>query len=202
MIVRRGTTLVDEQAAVARLQQGDIGALEALVRQHQVAAIRAARLITRDGPLAEDLVQTAFLRAYERIDQFDAQRPFGPWFMRSVVNDAVKAVQRRARERPFGRPTGGGEGTWSASEAEAIVDPGAGPEDCLEQLETRAAVRAALDELTPLQRAAVVERYFLGRSEAEMMATLGCPRGTVKRRLYAARERLRLLLRPLGPASP
>lgn len=82
------------------------------------------------------------------------------------------------------------------------MDPGAGPEDCLEQLETRAAVRAALDELTPLQRAAVVERYFLGRSEAEMMATLGCPRGTVKRRLYAARERLRLLLRPLGPASP
>ena len=59
-------------------------------------AIRAAYLIVRDRALAEDLVQTAFLRAYDRIGQFDPSRPFAPWFLRSVVNDAVKAAMRRA----------------------------------------------------------------------------------------------------------
>ncbi len=61
-----------------------------LVRRHQVEALRVAVLITRDRALAEDIVQAAFLRAYERIDQFDADRPFAPWFLRGVVRDAVK----------------------------------------------------------------------------------------------------------------
>ena len=82
---------MEEQKAIARLKRGDISGLEALVRKYQVQAVRAAYLIIRDRALAEDIVQAAFLRAYERIGQFDAGRPFGPWFLRSVVNDAVKA---------------------------------------------------------------------------------------------------------------
>jgi RNA polymerase sigma-70 factor (ECF subfamily) len=88
---------VDERDAVARLQRGDIGGLETLVRLYQVRAVRAAYLITRDAALADDIMQAAFLRAYERIGQFDATRPFGPWFLRGVVNDAVKAAARGAR---------------------------------------------------------------------------------------------------------
>ena len=63
---------MEEQEAIARLKRGDVGGLEVLVRGHQVRAVRTVFLITRDRALAEDIVQAAFLRAYERIGQFDS----------------------------------------------------------------------------------------------------------------------------------
>lgn len=83
--------------AIEHLQRGDIRGLEALVRLHQVRAIRTAYLVTRERQLAQDIVQAAFLRAYERIGQLDPHRPFGPWFLTSVLHDAIKAAARRGR---------------------------------------------------------------------------------------------------------
>jgi RNA polymerase sigma-70 factor (ECF subfamily) len=186
---------MEEREAIARLKQGDIGGLEALVRQYQVRAVRTAYLITRDRALAEDIVQAAFLRAYERIGQFDARWPFGPWFLRSVVNDAVKAAARRERQVSLEASAGGEE----ASLADLLADPNPGPADLAEAAETRRAVWTALGKLPPAQRATVVLRYYLGLSMAEMTDELACPPGTVKWRLHAARERLRWLLRPLQP---
>ena len=188
---------MEEQEAIARLKRGDIGGLEALVRQYQVRAVRTAHLITRDRALAEDIVQAAFLRAYERIGQFDAGRPFGPWFLRSVVNDAVKTATRRKRQVSL---EAGYEGE-ETSLADLLADPNPGPADLAEAAETRQAVWAALGKLPPAQRAAIVLRYYLGLSEAEMAGELACPPGTVKWRLHAARKRLRTLLRPLWPAA-
>jgi RNA polymerase sigma-70 factor (ECF subfamily) len=187
---------MEEQEAIARLKRGDIGGLEALVRKYQVQAVRAAYLITRDRALAEDIVQAAFLRAYERIGQFDTGRSFGPWFLRSVVNDAVKAAARRERQVSL---EAGSEGE-GASLADLLADPDPGPDDLTEAAELRQTVWAALGRLPPAQRAAIVLRYYLGLSEAEMADELACPPGTVKWRLHAARKRLRTLLRPLWPA--
>src|SRR5262245_4363710 len=89
---------MEERQAIARLKLRDISGLEFLVHKHQVRAIRAAYLIVRDRALAEDIVQAAFLRAYDRIHQFDAERAFGPWFLKSVINDALKAVARQERQ--------------------------------------------------------------------------------------------------------
>ncbi|HIQ01323.1 MAG TPA: RNA polymerase sigma factor [Anaerolineales bacterium] len=191
---------MEEREAIARLKRGDIGGLEVLVRRYQVQAVRAATLIVRDREIAEDIVQSAFLRAYERIDQFDAGRPFGPWFLRSVVNDAVKAAARRRRQVPLEA----GSAREEASPADLLADPNPGPADLAEAAETRQAVLAALDRLPPAQRAAIVLRYYLGLSEAEMADELACPPGTVKWRLHAARKRLRSLLRPLlsGTSEP
>ena len=86
---------MQDSDAIARLQRGDISGLEHLVHRYKATALQAAFLTTRDYALAEDIVQAAFLRAYERIAQFDARRPFGPWFLRSVINDALMAVTRR-----------------------------------------------------------------------------------------------------------
>jgi len=183
---------LDEQEAITRLKAGDIGGLEALVRRYQVNAVRAAYLVTRDRSLAEDLVQAAFLRAYERITQFDARRPFGPWFLRSVVNDAVKAAGRQQRQISLddqGRTEG------SAYEGHT-TDRALLPEAVLERAESQDEVRAALNRLTPQQRAVLVRRYYLDQSEAEMAVALACPPGTVKRRLHTARGRLLALLRP------
>ncbi|MBC7251671.1 MAG: sigma-70 family RNA polymerase sigma factor [Anaerolineae bacterium] len=187
-----------EQTAIARLKRGDISGLEALVRKYQVQAVRAAYLITRDRALAEDIVQTAFLRAYERIGQFDAGRPFGPWFLRSVVNDAVKAAARR--EHQVSLETNSEEENDKTSLAEFLADPGPGPDDLVEAAEVRQAVQVALGKLPPAQRAVIVLRYYLDLSEAEMADELACPPGTVKWRLHAARKRLRTLLRPLWAA--
>ncbi len=188
---------MEEQEAIARLKRGDVGGLEALVRQYQARAVRTAYLVTRDRALAEDIVQAAFLRAYERIGQFDAGRPFGPWFLRSVVNDAVKTATRRKRQVSLEAGYAGEE----TSLANLLADPNPGPADLVEAAETRQAVWAALGKLPPAQRAAIVQRYYLGLSEAEMAGELACPPGTVKWRLHAARKRLRTLLRPLWPAA-
>lgn len=188
---------MEEEEAIARLKRGDISGLEALVRRYQVQAVRAATLITRDRALAEDIVQAAFLRAYERIGQFDSGRPFGPWFLRSVVHDAVKAARRRERQVPLE-----GESDGETSLAEFLADPAPGPLELAEAGETRQAIRDALGRLSPAQRAAVVLRYYLGLSEAELAEELACPPGTVKWRLHAARQRLRTLLRPLWSPQP
>ncbi|MER3544402.1 MAG: RNA polymerase subunit sigma-24 [Chloroflexota bacterium] len=188
---------MEEEEAIARLKRGNISGLEALVRRYQVQAVRAATLITRDRALAEDIVQAAFLRAYERIGQFDSGRPFGPWFLRSVVHDAVKAARRRERQVPLE-----GESDGETSLAEFLADPAPGPLELAQAAETRQAIRDALGRLSPGQRAAVVLRYYLGLSEAELAEELACPPGTVKWRLHAARQRLRALLRPLWSPEP
>ncbi len=176
---------MEESEAIARLQGGDISGLEPLVRAYQVRAVRAAFLICHDRALAEDLVQAAFVRAYERIGQFNAARPFGPWFLQSVVHDAMKAAARQWRTVPL---------ESDGDEAALLPDPGPAPEDLLEAAETSAAIRAALARLSPEQRAAIVLRYYLGLTESQMAAWLCIPPGTIKWRLHAARRRLRTLL--------
>ncbi|MBI2916360.1 MAG: sigma-70 family RNA polymerase sigma factor [Chloroflexi bacterium] len=83
---------MDDAEAVQRLKHRDIGGLETLVTRYQVQALRAAYLVTRDRFLAEDVVQEAFLRLVQRVRSFDDGRPFAPWFLRIVINDAIKAV--------------------------------------------------------------------------------------------------------------
>src|SRR5512141_2940291 len=88
---------MDEKEAIQRLKQDDISGLEFLVQCHQLRAVRAAYLITRDAGLAEDVVQEAFLQVYRSIRSFDGNRSFEPWFMRSVVNASLKEMKRSAR---------------------------------------------------------------------------------------------------------
>jgi RNA polymerase sigma-70 factor (ECF subfamily) len=179
---------VDEHQAIERIRNRDIQGLELIVRTHQVRAIRAAYLITRDVALAQDIVQAAFLRAYERIDQLDPTRPFAPWFFTSVLNDATRAVIRRGRHTSF----------ELVPNAETdLTDSQPQPEAMWERAETADEIWTALGGLTAEQRSAVVARYYLGLNQAEMTRALGCTPSTVKWRLHAARARLRLLLAPL-----
>jgi RNA polymerase sigma-70 factor, ECF subfamily len=179
---------MDERNAVERLKRGDIGGLEALVKQHYTHAVRVADLILRDRALAEDIVQSAFVRSYERIGQFDAARPFGPWFMKIVVNDAVKTASRRERT---GFYRGDPEDLFIR-----LIDAGEGPHEQAEEAETRQRVWKALGQLPPPQRAVIVQRYYLGMSEAEMAESSAAPQGTIKSRLNTARKSLSKLMRP------
>lgn len=184
---------MDEREAIGRLKGGDIGGLEPLMGLYHTRAVRTAYLIARDRAVAEDVAQGAFVRAYEKIGQFDAGRPFGPWFMKIVVNDAVKAASGRERTGYLGMD---GAEEYLAR----LADPGAGPHDLAEAAEVRRRVWRAMEELSPVQRAAIVQRYYLGMTEAEMAGRSGSPPGTIKRRLYDARKGLSKLLRPQSRA--
>jgi RNA polymerase sigma factor (sigma-70 family) len=119
---------VDEREAIARLRGRDIQGLEKLVARYQTEATRIAQLITRDRALAEDVVQSAFVRVYERFEQFDASRPFAPWFFRIVSNDAIKAAQRSSRQISLtGRP--------GAEYLDRLQDGASGPDEILDILE-------------------------------------------------------------------
>jgi RNA polymerase sigma-70 factor (ECF subfamily) len=179
---------MDERRAIEILKKGDVGGLEVLVRTHQTRAVRAAYLILRDRALAEDVVQAAFVRTYEKIETFDESRPFGPWFVKVVVNDAIRAATRRERTVRFDEE--------DEDPVVTLTDTGMSPQDFVEEAEERRRVWTALEKLPPAQRAVVVQRYYLGMSEAEMAEGQSSPPGTIKWRLHAARKRLSKLLRP------
>ncbi len=177
---------MEDDEAIARLRQGDIAGLRHLVERYETRAARAAYLVLRDRALAEDVVQAAFIQVYERIGQFDPARPFGPWFLRSVVNRATRLAAREARIVPW----------EDAADALGVTDDGATLDEQLEALETGVAIWQALAQLTAEQRAVIVLRYYLGLSEAEMADRLATPPGTIKSRLNSAKRRLRVLLPP------
>lgn len=182
-----------EQDAVQLCRRGDPAGLEALVAVHQARAIRLAALITRDQQWAEDVVADAFLQAYRRIETFDTARRFGPWFHRIVTNTALRAVQSRRRELPFE--------TAGIEDALDVDDPAAHDAVAnVERLDDREAIRAALRDLPPGQRAAIVLRYYADLDEAAIADRLAIPRGTVKSRLFNGLSRLRTRLAASRPA--
>lgn len=183
---------MDETQAIAQLKRGNLDGLEALVRRYQGKAVHSAYLIVCDRRIAEDVVQAGFLKAVEHIHQFDSSRPFGPWFLRSVINAAIDASRRQKQTISLEDEA---EGEHPAL-ADWLMSDAPYPEDMVEIQEVRAAVREALDALTPEQRAAVVMRHFLEMSEAEMSGALHRPPSTIKWWLHTARKRLRELLRP------
>ncbi len=174
---------MEDHEAVAALKRGDISALDALVRRYQTKAARAAYLITHDTGLAEDVMQSAFVQMVDRIHQFDSARCFEPWFMRIVVNMALKSVGRRANQLPL-----------DLEAVDWLPDPQPGPAASVETADLERAVWEALQALTPEQRAVIVLRYYLGYTEQEMSEELGSPVGTIRWRLHAARKMLRGLL--------
>lgn len=89
---------MEDQIAVSCLKQGNLNGLETLVRRYQAQAVHAAYMIVYDRPLAEDVVQAAFVKVAKRIHQFDDERPFAPWFFRIVVNDAIKLAGKQKRD--------------------------------------------------------------------------------------------------------
>jgi RNA polymerase sigma-70 factor, ECF subfamily len=89
---------MEEREAVDRLNKGEVGARESLVRRYHARAGGAAYVIIRDHAMAKDSPKTdAFVRAYKGIGRFDSGRPFGPWFMRIVDNEAVGAARKESR---------------------------------------------------------------------------------------------------------
>ena len=173
---------MDEKRLIRKMKEGDIKALEPFVRVYQEKAIRTAYLICQDAETAKDVVQAVFINVYKRIDSFDESRSFAPYFFRSVANAAIKASRDWQRKSSLDDD----EDFLAAYQDE--------PEAAIERLQLTEEIETALQRLKAEQRALIVLRYFLDYSEQEMADNLAIPTGTVKSRLYAARQNLKAWL--------
>jgi RNA polymerase sigma-70 factor (ECF subfamily) len=145
---------------------------------------------------ASDLSQEIFLRVYRNLDKHDSTRPFGPWLYRVGHNLGINFVTRRPKRMlPIDARRGDGGGALHEPPSDA---PSA--HERVEHDERAEQVRTAVLELKPDQRAIVTLHYFQGLSYDELADTLELPIGTVKNRLFRARETLRAILEGSVPA--
>jgi RNA polymerase sigma-70 factor (ECF subfamily) len=162
---------------------GDPDAYAELVHRHASMALRTAALLGA-GDAAEDVVQDAFVKAYAALDRFRPGAPFRPWLLRIVANEA------RNVHRASGRRAARERRAWEESRPLLLVRPD-DPAEALLSAERQEELVRGLGRLSPEHRQVVVCRYLLDLDEAETVAVLGWPRGTVKSRLHRALARLR-----------
>lgn len=179
---------MDDLQAIRRIKSGDIGGLETLISRYQEKALRTAYLVTHETLTAEEVVQETFVRFYERARHFDEQRAFEPYFLRMVVNAALNLTERKHCS------TTSLDEEENLSRVESLLACASSIEEHVEFEQLKQEIRRAICELAPRQRVAIVKRYYLEMSEAEMSGEMDVTPGTIKRLLHGARTRLRTLL--------
>jgi RNA polymerase sigma-70 factor (ECF subfamily) len=187
-----GMLMDEEKQAISLLKEGNINGLETLVRSYYFKAVRSAFLIIGDRVQAEDIVQSEFLSLRKKIQKFDEDRPFRPWFMRCVVNSTLNKLRSNNRLVSMDASLEPKVLNLLLGQIKGYVDP----ESILEARQLRERVWNALQELSAEQRASIVMRYYLGLNQAEMVERMDAPASSVKWWLHSARERLRELLGP------
>jgi RNA polymerase sigma-70 factor, ECF subfamily len=172
----------DDEAAVKRAQQGDLGAFATLVEEHRDAVVRsAARVAGADE--AEDVAQDTFLRAFHRLDAYRGDAPFRHWLLRIAHNAAIDAVGRRKYA----------DLSDQAGQTEPATDRL--PADELETGERQHRLRLKLQALREEHRSVVVLRDLEGLDYREIAEITDTPLGSVKGRLHRGRRELIELLR-------
>ena len=177
-----GLTL-DDATLVVRAREGDITAFEALVRRHRVPVYRIAVRILTDPGGAADTAQEAFIIAWRCLHEIRTEQAFAAWLYRVTVTRALSAVRAPRPQVPL-------------DETAATSDRSPGPEEHALADGLTAALRCALDRLTPEQRACWVLREIEGMSYEEVATTLHTTPVAVRGRLHRARPQLAEELKP------
>ncbi|MGH9787479.1 MAG: sigma-70 family RNA polymerase sigma factor [Candidatus Acidiferrales bacterium] len=180
-----------EAALVAAAKDGDREAFSELVRRYEQRIFRLAQNITRNPEDAEDVMQDAFLKAYEHLDSFNGDSRFYTWLVRITVNQALmKLRKRRPNHFSLDQPVAG-DGELIPRE---IEDWGPSPERRYAQSELRGILGAAINQLEPAYRIVFWLRDVEELSTEETARLLGLSIPGVKARLSRARFRLRNIL--------
>lgn len=176
-------------ALVARAREGDVQAFEKLVKQYDRQVFRIAQHITQNREDAEDVVQDAFLKAYEKLDQFQGNSKFYTWLVRIAVNESLM----RLRRRRTGKMVSIDEDveTEEGSMPRDLADWSPDPEQLYGQSELADILRKTIQGLPPGFRIVFVLRDVEGLSTEETAETLGLSVPAVKSRLLRARLQLR-----------
>jgi len=159
---------------------GDDAAFERLVERYRTPLFNGALRIVGDRDDAAEVVQVAFVKAYENRASFDSKHRFFSWIYKIVVHEAINHLKRTRRHDPL-------DGDFVSRERS--------PDEQCQSSEVRDAVQAAIMTLSPEQRAVLVLRHFGDLSYRDLAFALSIPEETVKSRLYAARRRVAEILR-------
>jgi RNA polymerase sigma-70 factor (ECF subfamily) len=185
---------ISDLELVRRVQRGERAAFDLLVRRYQHRVIKLVARLLRDPAEAEDVAQEAFVKAYRAIGSFRGDSAFYTWLYRIAVNTARNAMASRQR-RPLDYEADLGEGEQAAVESRLRhVDT---PEAAALSDEIQATVDRAVSELPEDLRTAILLREVEGLSYEEIAAAMDCPVGTVRSRIFRAREAIDRNLKPL-----
>jgi RNA polymerase sigma-70 factor, ECF subfamily len=166
---------------VQRARQGDRDAFGLLVVRHQDRIYTAVLRFCGDAEDARDIVQRAFINAWRRLDSFKGDSAFSTWMYRIAFNESVSFRREGGRKR--------GVSLDGAKAVEPADDRG--PGDRMESVEAQGKVQEALNRLDPEERKILILKELEDRSYDEIAEILEVPKGTVRSRLFRARESLR-----------
>ena len=183
-----------DQALVERVQQGDKQAFDVLVLKYQNKIIQLIYRYVHDPDEARDVAQEAFIKAYKAIDRFRGDSAFYTWIYRIAINTAKNHLVASGRRPP--------KGDIDAQDAEQYegatgLKEYATPERLLLKDEIQEAIAAAIDDLPEDLRTAITLRELEGLSYEEIAQTMDCPIGTVRSRIFRARDAIDTRLKPL-----
>ncbi len=189
-----GDREVDQQL-VERAQRGDKHAFELLVAKYQRRLGRLISRFVRNSAEVEDVTQDAFIKAYRALPAFRGDSAFYTWLYRIGINTAKNYLVAQGRRAPASTP-------FDTEEAEdfedaALLHEVATPENELMSKQVVEVVNSSLQELPDDLRTALTLREIEGLSYEEIAAVMDCPIGTVRSRIFRAREAIAANLRPL-----
>jgi RNA polymerase sigma-70 factor (ECF subfamily) len=189
-----GDREVDQQL-VERAQRGDKHAFELLVAKYQRRLGRLISRFVRNAAEAEDVTQDAFIKAYRALPAFRGDSAFYTWLYRIGINTAKNHLVAQGRRAPTSTP-------FDSDEAEDFEDASllhevATPENELMSKQVVDVVNSSLQELPDDLRTALTLREIEGLSYEEIAEVMNCPIGTVRSRIFRAREAIAANLRPL-----
>jgi|SRR6185437_3576317 len=183
----------DDHSVVRAVLAGDKDAYGTLVRAHSAAVFKVAFRIIGNEADAEEIVQEAFLRAYQRLESFQRRSSFGTWIYRIAVNCALDRISKPGIEAEC-RP---GEEDDSEEMTVQVAARDADPERWLLSREISTAQEMAMLRLTPTEKTAFVLRHHEDRSTSEIAETLGIAPNAAKNAVFRAVQKLRRELAPL-----
>jgi len=196
---RRGPGAVSDrdidQQLVARAQRGDKRAFELLVDKYQRKLARLLSRLIRDPAEVEDVTQEAFIKAYRALPAFRGDSAFYTWLYRIGINTAKNYLMAAGRRAPTSTEIETEEAE-SFDEGEQLRDINT-PESLLLSKEIGATVNATIEELPDELREAIQLRELEGMSYEDIARIMDCPIGTVRSRIFRAREAIAEKLRPL-----
>ena len=184
-----------DQQLVEKVQRGDKRAFELLVAKYQRKLSRLIGRIVRDPAEVEDVAQEAFIKAYRALPQFRGESAFYTWLYRIGVNTAKNFLISQGRRAPTTTEKDAEEAE-TFDDAEQLRDINT-PESLLMSRQVAETVNAAMERLPEELRTAISLREIEGMSYEEIAEAMNCPIGTVRSRIFRAREAIASELRPL-----
>ena len=187
-----------DSALVDRTKAGDVKAFEMLVVKYQRRIERLIGRMVRDVDLVPDIAQETFIRAYRAIPQFRGDSAFYTWLYRIAVNTAKKALMELKRDPVVTESAlASRDDDDETSRVENELSDGETPDAILASKQIAAAVNSAMAALSEELRQAITLREIEGLSYEEIAELMNCPIGTVRSRIFRAREAIAERLRPL-----